>query len=397
MESILTIIAKDVKQLLRDFKSFLFMLIMPIAFTFLFGLAFSGTYDADKDSRLSVGYLNLDRRSEVSQDLVKLLDESTVVKIVEGTNEDDLMKQLEKEKHAAVMIIPSGYGSNLIADSPAKVTLYADTTSTNGLTAQTEIGTQVSRLLSAIHVAQTIAPDGGDVFDTVLADALKAWKNPPVQLVMNQTSSINSTVIELSGQQSSYAHSSPAMILQFAVAGLLTCAQIIIMERKSRCLQRMMTTATTRVKILLGHYFAIVFTLLLQFIILIVFGDLVLKLDYHTQLGATIILSLASVLCIAALGLLIGVIAKGEEQGISFSLIAMFVLSAFGGAWVPLEVTGKTFQTIGHVSPLAWSMDGFNNILVRGQGFTSVLLPVAALLGYGILFFALAALRFRKE
>ena len=70
------------------------------------------------------------------------------------------------------------------------------------------------------------------------------------------------------------------MMLQFAIAGLLTCAQVIVAERKSRCLQRLLTTATSRVEILLGHYlsiFALVFT---QFIILIVFGQLVLKLDY---------------------------------------------------------------------------------------------------------------------
>ena len=397
MDSIFTIIAKDLKQLTRDFKSFLFLLIMPIAFTFLFGLAFKGTYEADKDNRISVGYLNKDSQSVISQDLMKLLSDSAVIKMVEGQDQSTLMKQLEKEKVGAVLIIPAGYGDAMLSATPSKVTIYVDTNTTNGLAAQTELGTQVNRMLSAIHTAQTIAPDGDKDFETVLSDALNEWKNPPVQLVMRQTAPKNANEKVLTGQQSSYSHSSPAMMLQFAVAGLLTCAQIIILERKSRCLQRMMTTATKRVQILLGHYFAIVTILLLQFAILILFGDLVLKLDYHTQLAATIILSLASALCIAALGLLIGVIAKGEEQGISFSLIAMFILSAFGGAWVPLEVTGKTFQTIGHITPLAWSMDGFNNILVRGLGVQSILLPVAALMGYAILFFALAALKFRRE
>ena len=42
MIRILDITLKDLIQLLRDFKTFMFLLIMPILFTFLFGFAFGG-------------------------------------------------------------------------------------------------------------------------------------------------------------------------------------------------------------------------------------------------------------------------------------------------------------------------------------------------------------------
>jgi ABC-2 type transport system permease protein len=74
----------------------------------------------------------------------------------------------------------------------------------------------------------------------------------------------------------------------------------------------------------------------------------------------------------------------------------MFVFSGLGGAWVPLEFTGATFKAIGHLSPVAWAMDGFENIVARGLGFESVLLPAAALIGYAVFFFILAVWRFRK-
>jgi ABC-2 type transport system permease protein len=61
-----------------------------------------------------------------------------------------------------------------------------------------------------------------------------------------------------------------------------------------------------------------------------------------------------------------------------------------------LEATGATFQAIGHISPVAWALEGFENILARGQGFASVLVPATALLGYAVLFFLLAAWRFRR-
>jgi ABC-2 type transport system permease protein len=110
---------------------------------------------------------------------------------------------------------------------------------------------------------------------------------------------------------------------------------------------------------------------------------------------AILLVAFTAALCIAALGLLIGILARTEEQAIIFSLVPMFVLAAVGGAWVPLEVTGPTFSAIGHLSPVAWAMDGFKNVTIRGQGLEGVLLPAAALLGYAVLFFALAAWRFQ--
>jgi ABC-2 type transport system permease protein len=47
--------------------------------------------------------------------------------------------------------------------------------------------------------------------------------------------------------------------------------------------------------------------------------------------------------------------------------------------------------------PTAWAMDGFQNIILRGLGDASALLPAAILLGVGLLFLAVAVWRFRFE
>ena len=47
-------------------------------------------------------------------------------------------------------------------------------------------------------------------------------------------------------------------------------------------------------------------------------------------------------------------------------MIPMFLFSGLGGAWVPLENTGPAFQAIGHLTPVAWAMDGFKTILSGG-------------------------------
>src|SRR5512133_4375117 len=82
MLRIFDITQKDLMQLTRDFKTFMFLLIMPVIFTFLFGYAFGGFGGADTDSRLPVGYLNQDERW-LSQSLHDLLANSDVIRLQE--------------------------------------------------------------------------------------------------------------------------------------------------------------------------------------------------------------------------------------------------------------------------------------------------------------------------
>jgi ABC-2 type transport system permease protein len=70
---------------------------------------------------------------------------------------------------------------------------------------------------------------------------------------------------------------------------------------------------------------------------------------------------------------------------------------ALGGAMFPLEITGSAFAVAGHVTPAAWAMQGLQNIVVRGQGLSSTLLPAGVLLAYSAAFFGLAVWRFKFE
>jgi ABC-2 type transport system permease protein len=276
----------------------------------------------------------------------------------------------------------------------ARIIVITDPGSTAGSTIQAELLSLTNRLDGAVRTATIIEETGaqGIPFDYAFEQTLAAWDEPPISI--EETTSL---ALQQEGSgNSSLTHTAPGMMLQFAIAGLLTCAQVIVAERKSRTLQRILTTATNRAHIVVGHYLAILLLLLAQFIILITFGQLALHVGYFRVPAATMLVTFSAALCISALGLLIGILAKSEEQAVTFSLIPMFIFSGLGGAWVPLEVTGPTFQVIGHLSPVAWGMDGFENIVARGLGFGSVILPSVALIGYAILFFTLAVLQFRK-
>jgi ABC-2 type transport system permease protein len=395
MIRILDLAWKDLLQNMREKQTFVFLLIMPIIFTLLFGFAFGGTVAGDSDPRLPVGILDQDHNS-LSQALMKLLQSSDVIRLEEKPNRSsaDLEKLVADSKLAAALIIPAGYSDHLLAGTPLKLTVFADAVTSAGSTAQRVIRTTANRLgisLLAAQVVIQLLEDIAEPEDTTQQKTLAAWVQPPISVRVTKPAT------SVKNKENAFTQTSPAMMAQFAIAGLLGSAQIIVNERRSHCLQRLRTTAISHFQILLGHFLAMFLLILAQIIILIAFGQLFLKLNYLRQPLAVLIMALCLALFVAGLGLLVGAMARSEDQAVIFALIPMFVFSAMGGAWMPLEYTGKTFQAIGHLSPVAWSMDGFKNILARGMGLDSVLIPAAALLGYAVLFFGLAVWRFRFD
>ena len=394
MIRILDIAFKDLMQLLRDVKTFMFLLIMPIVFTFLFGYAFGGFSSGSSDSRLPVGYLSEDDHW-ITDSLHNLLGESELIRLDENLfgSITDLEKQVADGDLAAAIIVPNGYGRAVLKDKSARLIVIADENTSAWTTIEAELLTLTSRLDGAVRTATIIEQLDveGIPFEYAFEQSLSAWDEPPIAI--NETTSL---AVGKTSTESGLTHTAPGMMLQFAIAGLLTAAQVIVAERKSRTLQRILTTATNRIHIVVGHYLAIFILIFTQFIILMTFAQVALKVDYLRVPAATLLVAFSAALCISALGLLICILAKTEEQAIMFSLIPMFLFAGLGGAWVPLEVTGPTFQSIGHLSPVAWGMDGFENIIARGLGFNSVLLPAAALAGYAVFFFLLAVQRFRN-
>jgi ABC-2 type transport system permease protein len=397
MRHILDITSKDLSQILRDRKTFMFLLIMPVLFTLLFGFAFSRVGGGESDPRLPVGYLDLDR-SRVSADLKGLLASSAVIRLNEQSAQEltGLEKQVSDENLVAAVIVPAGYGAALQSSQPLKLKVIASSGSQAGITTQRAILMAANRLASAATIAKIASLNGGGTFDEGLDKALADWQSPPVS-VAETKSAVVAEMEKKNPTGLTFAHTAPAMMLQFAIAGLLTSATMMVAERKTRCMQRLLTTSVSRPQILMGHYLAMFILTFVQFLILITFAQIIIKVDYLRQPLATLIMAVTAALFIAGLGLLIGALAKTDEQAIIFSLVPMFVFAGLGGAWVPLEVTGPTFQLIGHLSPVAWAMDGFKNIAARGLGLESIWLPATALVGYAVLFAGLAIWRFRYE
>jgi hypothetical protein len=265
---------------LRDRKIFLFLLVMPITFTLLFGYAFGGFSGGESDSRLPVGFLDADE-SWLSQELQDTLSASEVIRpeVYQISQQGEMEQLVADEKLAAGLIVPPDYAHTILEGKPAKLILIADTSTPAGTTVKSAVITAANRLDSAVRTALIMEQAMGDQvpFDYAFDEAVAAWRDPPIQVTETTSSAIDD---DTNGNMS-LAHTSPGMMLQFAIASLLICGQVIVSERKSRSLQRLLTTPTNRVHILLGHYLAIFGIIFCQFMVLILFGQLLLKVNYQ--------------------------------------------------------------------------------------------------------------------
>jgi ABC-2 type transport system permease protein len=306
-----------------------------------------------------------------------------------------------------VVIVSAGFSERMIADEEPGLTIIVDQNTQAGHMTINAIQAAVMRLLGTVRIAQLSVQAfeaGGSLegeaarqayVDEALAMANEAWRQPPLTVAIEQAG--RATEDEEQESPNPFTQSSPGMIVQFVVFGLITSATVLVLERKSRALQRLLTTPITRVEVIGGHVLAMFIVVFLQQAVLVAVGQLAFGVDYMREPLGTLLMMVALAFWTASLGLLIGAIAQVEDQVVAWSLIAMFVFSALGGAWFPLELTGKTFSAIGHLMPTAWAMDGFQNIVMRGLGLNSVLVPAGILLACAAVFFGLAVWRFKFE
>jgi ABC-2 type transport system permease protein len=328
-----------------------------------------------------------------------LLANSDAVKLV-ALNLEAAPEAVRKGDVNGALIVPAGF-SQQMTRGPVQLRLVADPASTIGQTLFQMLRAPVTQLMNSVEIAGLSADAVGKPSDPAeLAAAFAAATQAGASTDSGGLVRVEQLVAPQAKKwygDNPYNQASPGVLVQFAIFGLVTSGQILVQERKSRTLQRMMTTSMRRWEIITGHLLATFAVVFVQGILLVAFGQFVLHVNYASQPLGNLLVMVGLGLWVAAVGLLIGVLARGDDQVVLFSLIAMFIFSALGGTWFPLESAGGAFAAIGRLLPSAWAMNGFQNTLIRGLGLSSAVLPTAVLLAYAAGFFALAVWRFRAE
>jgi ABC-2 type transport system permease protein len=107
-------------------------------------------------------------------------------------------------------------------------------------------------------------------------------------------------------------------------------------------------------------------------------------------LGVTLVTA-GLVLAATAFGIFLGTVVRTYEQAAMAGPILIVIAAAIGGVMVPVYAMPKALQTLSHVSPLSWALDGFIELFVRQGTLVDVAADSAALGGFALACLAGAA------
>jgi ABC-2 type transport system permease protein len=222
----------------------------------------------------------------------------------------------------------------------------------------------------------------------VSSQVQETMDNPQVQL----------TVLPFEGQEQIHRPSLldylvPGYSLMFVFFLIPNLALTVIEERESGTLRRLLVAPVARSRILLGKmlpYFLIATT---QLITLLLVSKLLFGIDLGNSVLALAVVIVCSALVMSGLGILIAAVAQSEGQADGLAIASVLALAVVSGAMFPsISIPGLQM-----ITPHYWAMQGFLNVIARGQGVEGVLLPAGILLTMAAVFFTIGAVRFRFE
>ncbi|MFQ5922798.1 MAG: ABC transporter permease [Anaerolineales bacterium] len=106
---------------------------------------------------------------------------------------------------------------------------------------------------------------------------------------------------------------------------------------------------------------------------------------------------LSFALCITALSFALGSFVKNETQAAGLTNLLGISLAALGGAWWSLEIVTEFMRTVGHISPVAWAMDGYTSLIFENGDLRTVYASILILLVAAVVFFGFGVRRFRYD
>ncbi|HEU4325215.1 MAG TPA: ABC transporter permease [Roseiflexaceae bacterium] len=369
------------------------MLLVPLLLTFVLGQALGE--DATESAAVRVAVVNADT-GPLGGELAGLLERAGQLRVVPADRAAALAALHDGSAEAA-LFIPADFSARLGAGEAPPIEYTGLSTASGPLTRQA-VALALERFNSALAAAEsaarTASPGGPPAADLLLRArqaALAQWRDAPPIAVAAAPGAV--PAIGPSGM----AHSSPGLLVMFAMFFALGGGMTLLQERDGGTLRRLLVMPCTRAELLGGKLLGIFLTSLAQMGILIAAGVLLFGVQWgQSPLGLALLVP-AYALTVTAFSIALAAAVRTVAQLQAISVLLVMVLSALGGAWWPLEVVPAWLRAVGLLTPTFWAVDGFQDLITRGLGAEAVLPNIAALLAFAAAFMLLGVRRFRYE
>ena len=397
MKKIFAIAWKDTLLRFTGFSEWIFFIILPIVFT----LVLAGGTGGSKDNRVRLVVVD-QANSALSADLVTTLENSQAVR-PELLTLAQAEAQFSQRSASAVLIIPPEFDLAHLEQGSIPLELRQQPNNMDAMVAQRAVMSVISRVSSAADIANQSVTRAEQLQPFASAADRQTYFNAALQQAGSLLSAAPSRVTESKGatkdtiDYNPRTNSSAGQLITWVFIPLIGISSMFAYERQKGTLRRLLTTPTRKSTYLLGTIFGQVLTSLVQMLLLIIFGILVMKLNWDSQPLALGVMMVSASLAAAALGTTLGTFVKTESQASGLSTMTGMVMALLGGCWYPLEMFPQAVQNIVKILPTTWAMRGLLDIVLRGQGLMAILPEAGILFAFAAVFFGVGILRFKYE
>lgn len=410
---------KEMLLLLRDLGGIAILFVMPMLLLVVITLVQDSTFKTISDIKIPVLLVDNDK-GEVSKNIIDNLSESNSFQILQKDTEEEAKEAVFAGKYQLAIVIPESLSTSLQKkvnqnvegilskfgleeDSllveketiPVKeVRLYFDPATQVSFKSSVKNG--IDKMISKIEtqsIYKAFQSELGEDEDESIFDTENFIAFKEILPTKN-----NEEIIPNSAQ-----HNVPAWTL-FAIFFIIVPLSInLVKEKNQGTFVRLRTQPVNYATVLGGKTIVYLGVCLIQFTLMLLVGIYLFPaiglpgVDVTGKLPLLYVVALFSGLAAIGLGLLLGTIAKTQEQAAPFGATMVVILAALGGVWVPVFVMPKFMQLTSKISPMNWGLEAFYDVFLRNVNFVKILPEISLLLLFFLLTILIAIIYNRSK
>lgn len=361
------VIAKEVKQLVRDPRSLGMIVAMPLLVMLMFGFGYGG----HETRAIPVAVANLDPRGDLSWELVDYIFESPGIEpAFYASTEGEAIRLIEEGEAYGAVVIPEGFSEDLKAGRGVSVKVIIDAAAPFSPTIITQ-----SVTTALYHMQVGIAEDYGTVSIKMVQETIYG---PKITTMESFTPVVMGILLHL---------------VPMALISLSICR-----EKERGTYEQLIMAPITRWDIIVGKLAA--YTAICMADMLGTLGIAVLLFDVRVRGPITDLIGFSALflMCSLSMGMLVSVISRNQLQALGTSIFIYIPSFLFSGIISPVEYISPVMRyAVTYTMPMYYFLRGFRAVMLKGHALLDVAADCAVLGLMVMIYFALAIVLLRMK
>ncbi len=406
-----SITRKDIKILLRERGTLLYLIVLPLIFVLVLG----GTYgmgDEIKVTSIPLPVVNLDPDSEASQTLIQVLNQGGGIQC-ELYEQAEAQAAFDKGSIKRMLTIPPNFTENLASGEEVTLLLvnapdasYSKSEAVHrviaGVASDLSLKSQLISSFSQMADMQSGSSPDKQAFTTeiIIDQAQSQFERSRTQPLLGLQEIWPQHLLEGDKEEINPLNMYvPGFAVLFIFLTAHTTAQSIYEEKEIGSFHRLLAAPISKLTVLIGKMAPTFITGLIQIVVLFGAGFYLFpligleRMTLGSDFLAFVLVCVIVLLCSASLGVLIAGLARTKAQISAFSQVVLWIFG-FAGIWLDQITQVPPYDIIGKLIPHTWANGAFQDLMVRGQGLPEIM-PGLLILGiFTVVFFIVGLWRF---